>query len=74
MQIIEQGTNLLKVFAPIAVLALAVLTAWGILKWYKRFGQAFKELTESPITFAFGIVVIILFIYVYLTYVAPLLK
>lgn len=74
MQIIEQASKLITSFAPLAVFALAVLTAWGILKWLKKLGIAFKELSESPASFVFGIIVIVIFMWIYFSYIAPLLK
>lgn len=74
MQIFEQALSLLKLFAPLAVGVIAILTAWGIIKWGKRLGEAFKGLSESPVSFMFGIIVVALFLYFFFKYVSPLLN
>ena len=70
--LVEKGTNILQMFAPIAVLALAIVTAWGVIKWGKRLLQAFMELASSPGSFIFALVIIALFLYTYFRYIEPL--
>lgn len=72
MEIIIQAKNIINIIGPLAVLALAILTAWGILKWGKRLGSAFKDMAESPASFVFMIIVIALFLFIYFEYVNPL--
>lgn len=71
-ELIGKGINILQVFAPLAILGLAILTAWGILKWGKRLGYAFMELSSNPFSFIFGLLVIAMFLFLYFKYIQPL--
>lgn len=72
MEVIKQAGNMLSIFAPLVILAIAILTAWGIIKWGNRLGQAFSELSKNPASFIFGLLVIALFLWLYFKYIHPL--
>lgn len=72
MDVLNSALGILKLFAPLAIFAVGVLTAWGILKWTARLGKAFKELASSPFKFIFGLIVVILCFWIYFQYVQPL--
>lgn len=72
MQIIEKGMSIIQIVGPIVVFAIAVLTAWGMIKWGKNMGLAFKEFAESPLNFVFAIIIIAAFLYMYFKLVVPL--
>lgn len=74
MQVVEGLLTVLKWFAPVAVVALAILTAWGIIKWTRRLGKATMELSKNPFSLVFGLVVIGLFVFLFFKYLNPLLQ
>lgn len=71
-ELIDKGMGILEVFAPIAILGLAILTAWGVIKWGKRLGLAFMELSSNPASFVFALIVIALFMFIYFKHIQPL--
>lgn len=72
IDIVSKGVAILQIFAPIGVLAIAIITAWGVLKWGKRLVFAFIELSSDPFSFVFGLIVIALFMFIYFKHIQPL--
>ena len=72
MDLIIKAKDILGIVAPIATFALAVLVSWGIVKWLRRLGVAFKGLSESQASIVFLIVVVALFLYMYYKHIAPM--
>lgn len=72
LDLIGKGTSILQIFAPLAILALAILTAYGVIKWGKRLTRAFIEISSSPGAFIFALLVMGLFLYIYFNHIAPL--
>lgn len=73
MQLIPKALDILKTFAPLAIFVMAVITAWGVVKWGTRLSEAFKGLFESPERIIFLLIVVGLFLWIYFDKIAPLL-
>lgn len=72
IELLQKGTSILQLFAPLAILALGLLTAWGIIKWSRRLGKAFIEMSSNPASFVFALIVIAIFLFIYFKHVEPL--
>lgn len=74
MDILNQVLDILKIFAPLAVLFFALITAYSVLKWTGNIKDSIKEITKSPASFIFGLIVIVLFFWIFFTYINPILQ
>ena len=73
MDLIVKAKEILSWFGPIASLGLAILLAYGMVKWAKRLGFAFLEMGKSPFTFIFMLIIITLVMIMYFKFIHPIL-
>lgn len=73
MELINSAKEILSWFGPIASLGLAILLAFGIVKWAKRLGFAFLEMGKNPFTFIFMLIVIAIVMIMYFKFIHPVL-
>lgn len=68
----RQVINILQAFTPLLIIVIAVVFAASVLRWSKRVGLSFKEITSNPASFIFGLLIIALFVYLYFDKIKPL--
>jgi len=71
VKVANQILNILKIFSPFLTLIITVVFAAGVIKWTKRVGSAFKEITSNPGSFLFWLIIVALTFWLFFKYLYP---
>ena len=72
LDLVQQGLKLLDLIVPVFTFVFGVFLAYRLIRTARNFGIWWEEISKSPTSFVFGIVVIGLTLFLFIKYIKPL--
>lgn len=74
MNILDKVLKFLNMIGPLAAIGIAILVAFGVVKWFRRLKEASIELSKEPSSLFFALMVIAFFLFFFFKYISPILN